>query len=233
MSKNVWQSPHESATHCIGIDRVDPYFYPGLEDSRNVSAVTKQLVELVHIARQITLDLRLIGMVFPDAVSSTKLLNSFDINPSKNKLTMTFQLFGIMRIVEVTVGVDANSFVCPRTVKRPITVFLSAFTPKKRFFETVKPTTVIAPPGEFSEANGGGGMVRSTSIPIQYFTADIDLNRMYPILNVTKRTDPLLITKATVLTEIISIGTIHVFTLRKTIERTRKTRRTRKIIKHL
>ena len=188
----------------IGIDIVDSYFYTGLDQgSVIISENTKNIIELVHIIKQITYDLQIIKNIYSNSVNKDNMFDIIDI--SNNKLTIKFNLFDIPRTVIVYTGVDVNNININDFIsayKNINIVFLSGFIPNIKFFKTINPKYIFAPLYEFRSD------ITKTidSFIVEFFCHNIDfinINLMSRILDTIDITNPIIIEKAHLLCDII------------------------------
>jgi hypothetical protein len=178
----------------IGLDMVDPSFYPGLEESKVVSESTKNVTEMVHIITDMTTSLKIIT-----DTTREKFFDVLDI--SNNKLVASFTLFGIPRKVIVYVGVDADKV--RLTDIGPVdVVVINGYTPSSSFFAYYKPKFVMTSEDEFS----GGKLVGTFRCFVLGALFNVYEN-MYHILDLTDANDPLILAKATLLKEYFNVST--------------------------
>lgn len=202
------------AVNLVGVDMVDPTFYPGLDESETPSNHTRNVAELTSIMQRMTKDLLLIETAIPDSVERTKndkLFGSMDI--TGNKLTCSFKLFKVRRNVTVYVGKDANSFV-PQELKdaRINVMFHSAYTSDMETILKYQPKYVIVPEGELEYS------LTPTTRKFKktwHWSGDYDFtgDSMAQILDKKTQSDPLVLAKAHIIKEVCNSTRFEVIQL--------------------
>jgi hypothetical protein len=194
----------------IGMDLVDPNFYPAILEAPGASEIVKNMNELVTISNVVAEEISLIRSCYEGALAEENAFRTLDI--TGNRLVMDFDLFGIPRHVVVYTGVDANTFVPPELRGKHIDVmFHNAYTVDRSTIQKLRPTYVLTPWKEFYD-----------DIPSQIATFDLHfwsseiwklIVELGTILDTKDAKDPLILAKAIMLKTFIEKNVVEVHRL--------------------
>lgn len=194
----------------IGVDHIDPSFYPEIENTKEMLTINKNKIVLVNILKQMTQDIKNIRLAYDKTNHDDNQIISADIYESI--IIVKLILFGIDRKVIIYVGDKYDGNNCDHlydgqgNVPHIDTIFLSGFCPDKKVFEIIKPKYIIAPPYEYKYIDKETTLC---TIKTKYFNTTTDFFT-YDILNTIDTTDPNIIAKAMMLKQYMVVQKFNI-----------------------